>query len=216
MRPKTSHLILLAAAAAMLLATGCRRGVVRTESGLQTGRVTANRLANLQRLAARDTGCMEAELEPRELDRGVYEVVGHGGCQVVRHYVMACPNRWRCRWQAVPPIEDQAMMDLSCQPDSIWVRATGHPMTRHVFACGVMAPYELQCWQNSCTWSQAGPAQQAAMPANATEVRVGEAEAAPANADEAPAEGASMDLEIEAGAEAEAEAGTAPPEPWTQ
>lgn len=165
-----THLIVLALAAATLLTSGCRRAVVRNDEGLQTGRVSDRRLANLRRIAARDTGCHEAMLEPRALDEGIYEVVGIGGCQAVRHYVMTCRHRYSCRWEEVPPLEAQAMTDLGCAPDSLWIRATSDPMARQVFACDVVVPYHLSCWAHGCAWAQAGPPTQATPPADAMEV----------------------------------------------
>jgi hypothetical protein len=156
LRPTLLLVGLLTAAALLPLGSGCRRSVRQTELGLQTGRATDRQMANLQRLAARDTGCHPAALEPRPLHEGVYEVVGHG-CDVVRHYVMGCRGRRRCRWEAVVPIEQQVAADFQCAPDTVWVQATGDPTTRQVTACGVSSLYHLRCWQTACVWTAGAP-----------------------------------------------------------
>jgi hypothetical protein len=139
-------------------AAGCRRGAVQSTTGLQTGRVTGRRLNNLKRIVSRETGCPIQALEARELNQGIYEVVGIG-CEAVRHYIMACGGRHRCRWEPVVPIEQQAVAEMQCSAELVVVQSTGDPMTRWVNACGYAVPYQLRCGQSACGWMMSGPPQ---------------------------------------------------------
>lgn len=108
---------------------------------------------NLIRLAARDSGCAEVQVQPVRIGETLWVA---NTCTGPREYFLGCRARGRrwshCRWRRIDTVAEAAAPALQCPAAQVGQQLGASPHERVAVGCGRQVAMQLQCNQVGCGW----------------------------------------------------------------